>query len=73
MTTRKTVTRPSPPRRKRTLREIYARLRKEFTAADLQKYAVIEKGVPLETVIAEMRKAHQEELQKLSRRKGKSA
>jgi hypothetical protein len=37
-----------------SLRQLYARLRKEFTAADLQKYTEIEEGVPLEKVVAEM-------------------
>jgi len=37
-----------------TLREIYARARATFTAADLQKYTVIEEGVPLADVIRDM-------------------
>ncbi|TMQ30438.1 MAG: hypothetical protein E6K70_24175 [Planctomycetota bacterium] len=37
-----------------TLREIYARARQEFTAADLQKYTVLEEGVPVAQVIEEM-------------------
>ena len=41
-------------RKGESLRSIYARLRKDFTAADLQKYTEIEKGVPLEKVVAEM-------------------
>ena len=36
------------------LQAIYAKSRAEFSAADLQKYTVIEKGIPLEKVIAEM-------------------
>ena len=36
------------------LQALYAKARQEFTAADLQKYTVIEKGIPLEKVIAEM-------------------
>ena len=36
------------------LQALYAKARQEFTAADLQKYTVIEKGIPLERVIAEM-------------------
>src|SRR5262249_811539 len=43
---------------KKELKEIYARSRREFTAADLQKYTVIEKGVPLEKIIAEMEAIH---------------
>ena len=34
------------------LREIYARYRREFSAADLQKYTEIEEGIPIEQVIA---------------------
>jgi len=47
-----------------TLREIYAQYRKQFTAADLQKYTEIEPMVPLEQVIAEMEKIHQQETRK---------
>jgi hypothetical protein len=39
---------------KAELRRIYAEARKEFTAADLQKYTVIEKGVPAEKVLAKL-------------------
>jgi len=42
------------------LKALYAKMRKEFTAADLQKYTVIEKGVPLEKVISQMQKVHQQ-------------
>jgi hypothetical protein len=38
------------------LHSIYAKSRAEFSAADLQKFAVIEKGIPLEKVIEEMEK-----------------
>jgi hypothetical protein len=37
-----------------TLREIYARAREEFTAADLQKYTVLEEGIPVRQVIEKM-------------------
>lgn len=33
-------------KKRETLREIYARYRREFTAADLQKYTEIEEGIP---------------------------
>jgi hypothetical protein len=36
------------------LQAIYAKSRREFSAADLQKFTVIEKGIPLEKIIAEM-------------------
>ncbi|MBL8796207.1 MAG: hypothetical protein JNM56_20075 [Planctomycetia bacterium] len=35
------------------LRAIYAKYKKEFSAADLQKYTEIEEGIPVEQVIAE--------------------
>ncbi len=38
------------------LQAIYAKSRREFSAADLQKFTVIEKGIPLENIIAEMEK-----------------
>ena len=38
------------------LKTIYAIARRAFTAADLQKYTVIEKGIPMERVIKEMEK-----------------
>jgi len=37
-----------------TRRQIYALLRKRFTAADLQKYTVNEPMVPAEQVLAEL-------------------
>jgi hypothetical protein len=36
------------------LQALYEKSRQEFTAADLQKFTVVEKGIPLEKVIAEM-------------------
>jgi hypothetical protein len=49
------------PRRKnneeaKRLQAIYARSRREFSAADLQKFTVNEPGVPLKTVVAEMQR-----------------
>lgn len=38
----------------RRLQAIYAKSRQEFSAADLQKYTVVEKGLSLQKVIAEM-------------------
>jgi hypothetical protein len=51
-----------------TLREIYARARKQFSAGDLQKYTVIEKGVPMEKVLADMEKIHRQETGKRSKK-----
>lgn len=46
------------------LRAIYAKSRQEFSAADLQKFTVEEKGIPLERVIGAM-----EKIQKAGKRK----
>jgi hypothetical protein len=43
---------------------IYDRIRREFSAADLQKYTVVEKGVPLEKVIEKMEAVHRKLSQK---------
>ena len=47
---------------------IYAKLRKAFTAADLQKYTEIEPTVPAEQVLAELEAIHREETQKRKHR-----
>jgi hypothetical protein len=47
-----------------SLRKIYAILREEFTAADLQRYTVDEPGVPLQDVIASMKKTHRATLRR---------
>ena len=61
---------PDKPRKRplskeeRRLKAIYAKSRKEFSAADLQKYTVNEKGVPIEKVLAELEVAHREFMRK---------
>ena len=51
---------PNKPRKRplsreeRRLQAIYAKSRREFSAADLQKFTVIERGIPIEKVIKEM-------------------
>jgi hypothetical protein len=50
-----------------TLRQIYARAREEFTAADLQKYTEIEPMVRAEQLLAELEAIHQKELRKLKK------
>jgi hypothetical protein len=37
-----------------SLKTIYAKYRRAFTAADLAKYAEIEEGIPFEKIIAEL-------------------
>ena len=54
-----------------TLKQIYAIARKQFTAADLQKYTEIEPMVPAEQVIAELEAIHEEEMKKRNKRKKK--
>jgi hypothetical protein len=51
-----------------TLREIYAEYRKQFTAADLQKYTVDEPMVPAEQLLAELEAIHEEETRKLNKK-----
>ena len=51
-------------RKHATLREIYSQYRKQFTAADLQKYTEIEPMVPMEQVLAKMKRIHQQEMRK---------
>ena len=42
------------------LKAIYAKSRREFSAADLQKFTVIEKGIPFEKVLADLEARHRE-------------
>ena len=55
---------PNKPRRRplskeeRRLQAIYAKSPREFSAADLQKYTVNEKGVPIEKVLADLEARH---------------
>lgn len=51
------------------LRTIYAKARRAFSAADLQKYTEIEDGIPLEQIIGEMEAIHREEAQKRRKKK----
>lgn len=47
-----------------TLRQIYAAYKKQFTAADLQKYTEDEPMVPMEQVLQEMEKIQREAMRK---------
>jgi hypothetical protein len=51
-----------------TLRQLYARAREEFTAADLQKYTEIEDGVPAEQLLAELEAFDRAETQRRKRK-----
>lgn len=60
---------PNKSRRKlskeeQRLKAIYAKSRREFTAADLQKYTVIEKGIPIQKVLAELEATHRQFMRK---------
>jgi hypothetical protein len=41
-------------KRNEQLQAIYAKSRREFSAADLQKFTVMERGIPLQKVISRM-------------------
>jgi hypothetical protein len=49
-----------------SLRQIYAKYRQEFTAADLQEYTELEEGIPVEEILREL-----EEIQRQASRKPK--
>lgn len=54
-----------------SLKEIYAKARQAFTAADLAKYAEIEEGIPADQIIAEMEDIQRQESQKRKKKKNK--
>jgi hypothetical protein len=51
-------------REERDLKALYAKMRRKFTAADLQKYTEIEEGIPARQVLAEMEEIHRKATQK---------
>jgi hypothetical protein len=53
-----------------SLKTIYAKYRKSFTAADLQKYTEIEPMIPFDQIMAELETIHLEEMKK-KRKKSK--
>jgi hypothetical protein len=52
-----------------SLRQTYDRLKKEFTAADLQKYTYDEPMIPARQWLQEMEAIYKEEMQKKKKRK----
>jgi hypothetical protein len=48
----------SATKEKRLVARVYAKHRREFTAADLQKYTITEDGIPLDQVISECKTIH---------------
>jgi hypothetical protein len=57
-----------PIKKSDSLKSIYAKARRAFTAADLQKYTEIEEGIPMEKVIAELERIQQQETRKRKRK-----
>lgn len=52
-----------------TLKQIYAQAKREFTAADLQKFTEIEPMVPFAAVVEEMERIHERESRRLKQKK----
>jgi hypothetical protein len=52
-----------------SLKTIYAKARKAFTAADLQKYTEIEEGIPFEQILAELEAIQRQETPKRKKKK----
>ena len=51
-----------------SLKTIYARARRAFTAADLQKYTELEEGIPAQQVLEELEAVDREEIRKRKRK-----
>jgi hypothetical protein len=62
--------RQSQPKKTKEVQAIYDRVRREFTAADLQKYTEIEEGIPLGQVIAELEALYRKTKQKRAYQRG---
>jgi hypothetical protein len=56
-----------PPKMDEELQAIYDRIRREFSAADLQEYTEIEEGVPFRQTLAELEEMHR----RITAKKGK--
>lgn len=70
MAQRKNATRRgSSGEQDKELKALYAEYKRNFTAADLQKYTEIEEGIPLEEVIKEMEQIHRRFKEKQVKRK----
>jgi hypothetical protein len=51
------------PSESEELRPVYDKFRREFTAADLQKYTESEEGIPAAQLLAELEEIHRQETQ----------
>jgi hypothetical protein len=56
-------------RKNAPLKEIYRRIREEFTAADLQKFTVIEPMIPANQVLAELEAIYDREMRRNKKKK----
>src|SRR5262249_20396274 len=56
--------RRTAPKKDKELQAIYDRIRREFTAADLAKYAEIDEGIPLKQVLADLTRLERQLSQK---------
>jgi hypothetical protein len=59
-------------RKNASLKEIYRRVREEFTAADLQKFTVIEPMIPGEQLLAELEAIYDKETRRNKKKKNKT-
>jgi hypothetical protein len=51
-----------------SLKTIYAKARRAFTAADLQKYTEIEEGIPVDQILAELEAIDRQDREKRNRK-----
>jgi hypothetical protein len=51
-----------------SLKTIYAKARRAFTAADLQRYTEVEKGIPARQILAELEAIDRKETEKRKRK-----
>ena len=52
-----------------SLKTIYAKARRSFTAADLQKFTEIEEGIPMKQILAELEAIQREQPQQRRKKK----
>lgn len=63
---RRSSAKKNAEKKKLDLAALYAKARREFTTADLQRFTVIEEGIPAEQVIAQL-----EEIDRKTKRRKK--
>lgn len=62
-----------PVKKGDSLKTIYAKARRAFTAADLHKYTEIEEGIPFEQIIADLKAIQAESAKKQKPKKREKA